>query len=243
MTITGGLPTPCTGDSSDATYEYISNVSAGTINNTTGASNYTDYTTLSTTVNTNNNFNVTVSIGNAYTSDVIRIWCDWNQNGVFTDAGEAVYTSSAGVGPFTASIAVPSNATIGVTRMRIRLSDSQSGDVAAPCGTSTYGEVEDYKLAVQQGIGVSELNPSAAGINSEEMIIYPNPSSDGTVRIQGAHAGQFYLINAAGQLVQTIYLTSDNQYSYDLTNLADGMYVLSGQNRYGIVKKKIIIRR
>ena len=243
MSITGGLPTPCTGDSGDATYEYISNVTAGTINNTTGASTYTDYTTLSTTVNTNNSFNVTVSIGNAYTSDIIRIWCDWNQNGVFTDAGEAVYTSSTGVGPFTASIAVPSNATIGVTRMRIRLSDSQSGDVADPCGTSSYGEVEDYKLSVQQGIGVSELSPSSAGINSENIVIYPNPSNDGTVHIQGAHAGQFYLINAAGQLVQTIYLNSDNQYTYDLTNLADGMYVLSGQNKYGVVKKKIIIRR
>jgi hypothetical protein len=127
--------------------------------------------------------------------------------------------------------------------MRIRLSDSQNGDVVDPCGTSSYGEVEDYKLSVQQGIGVSELNPSSAGINSENIVIYPNPSNDGNVHIQGAHAGQFYLINAAGQLVQTIYLNSDNQYTYDLTNLADGMYVLSGQNAYGVVKKKIIIRR
>jgi hypothetical protein len=124
--------------------------------------------------------------------------------------------------------------------MRIRLSDSANGDVADPCGTSSYGEVEDYLLNVQQGTGVAEMPANAMGSNAEQISIYPNPSK-GTVYIQGVHPGQYYLINAAGQLIQVVRLDADHKFQATLQGLPAGMYVLAGQNHFGVVKQKIVI--
>jgi hypothetical protein len=241
MTITGGTTTPCDGNSASTQYEYISNVTMGTVNNTSTATTYTDYTSMIASVNLNQAFSLTVTIGSGYSTDIVRVWVDWNQNGVFTDAGEAVYTSATGTGPFTTSITTPATAALGNARMRIRLSDSANGDVADPCGTSSYGEVEDYLLNVKSTVGISELPPSVMAVGAEEMVVYPNPSN-GTVNIKAQHAGQYYLMNAAGQLVEIINLTSENKYSYQINQLAAGMYVISGQNKYGIVKQKIIVQ-
>jgi hypothetical protein len=241
MTITGGVVNPCDGNSASTQYEYISNVTMGPINNNSNATTYSDFTTLVYSVNRTQAFALTVTIGNGYSSDIVRVWCDWNQNGLFTDPGETVYASPLGVGPFTTGITPPATALIGNTRMRIRLSDSANGDIADPCGTSSYGEVEDYMLNVKDAVGVSELFPAAPGVLAEEMKIFPNPSN-GSFQIQAQHAGQYYLINAAGQLVQVITLNADNKFSHQVEHLAAGMYVLSGQNKYGVVKQKIVVQ-
>lgn len=241
MTITGGVVNPCDGNSASTQYEYISNVTMGPINNNSNATTYSDFTTLVYSVNRTQAFALTVTIGNGYSSDIVRVWCDWNQNGLFTDPGETVYASPLGVGPFTTGITPPATALIGNTRMRIRLSDSANGDIADPCGTSSYGEVEDYMLNVKDAVGVSELFPAAPGVLAEEMKIFPNPSN-GSFQIQAQHAGQYYLINAAGQLVQVITLNADNKFSHQVEHLAAGMYVLSGQNKYGVAKQKIVVQ-
>lgn len=131
--------------------EYISGVQLGTINNTgTGASGYEDYTNFSTDLTIGESYSITVTNGNVYSVDDLGVWIDWNQNGVFTDAGENVVCEVSNSGQGTYSFSVPANATDGVTRMRIRIKWS-GDDCGSYCGTTTYGEVEDYSVNVVGG--------------------------------------------------------------------------------------------
>ncbi|MFN7014538.1 MAG: GEVED domain-containing protein, partial [Bacteroidia bacterium] len=70
----------------------------------------------------------------------------WNHDGDFADANEAItMAGSPGTGPYTAQIVAPVDAVVGPTTMRVRI---QFGGVLNPCGTTTFGEVEDYTIIV-----------------------------------------------------------------------------------------------
>jgi hypothetical protein len=149
---TTGTSPYCAAGSNSTSYEYISNVLLGTINQTSGnvAGGYQDFTSLSTTLQIGTSYSATITVGNPYTSDQILIWIDWNHDGDFTDADENVYAS---IGSFstphiTSGFTPPLGALLGNTRMRIRLHDTGAGPNATPCGNSSYGEVEDYSINV-----------------------------------------------------------------------------------------------
>jgi hypothetical protein len=243
----------CAASTSNTSYERITNVTMGSINNTTANSSYSNFSALSTNVTIGSATSITVTIGNAYSTDRVLIWCDWNNNGIFTDAGENVYASAQGVGPFTTSITPPTGAQQTLIRMRIRLTDAAAGANLTPCGVSTYGEVEDYSLNVLQGAlmpTLEEGNELSGGADfksqestlriSEMLNIYPNPNN-GTFTVTSSHAGTYYLMNEMGQLVQMFTLTLDNNYSANVTGLGKGFYVISGQNEFGISKQKVVV--
>ena len=77
----------------------------------------------------------------------VAIFVDWNQNGVFTDAGEKVYNSPGFV--FTSpsgSFLVPGGASLGSTTMRIVTDFFSSTPLS--CNTGITGETEDYTFTV-----------------------------------------------------------------------------------------------
>jgi hypothetical protein len=86
--------------------EYISNVTVGTINNTTMCTSggYHDYTSISTTMTVGQSYPISVSNGNAYTGDQCGIWVDWYQNENFTDEGPNHCCGYPGGGPYTDTI-------------------------------------------------------------------------------------------------------------------------------------------
>jgi hypothetical protein len=125
--------------------EYIENVTFGEINNTTACDGYGDYTAQSANVEAGGSYPISITIGNAYSSDAGGVWIDWNQDFIF-DASEAVALDvSTGYGPYTGTVTVPGDALPGSTRMRVRLTYSST---PAPCGTTSYGEAEDYSVEV-----------------------------------------------------------------------------------------------
>ena len=140
--------------------EYISRVIFNTIDNTSGCSNYGDYTGISTTVNAGDTHSLTIENGNVYTADDLGVWFDWNQDDDFDDAGENVVCDIDNSGQGTFSITIPSNATAGTTTMRIRMKWSGS-DCGSPCGTTTYGEVEDYSINI---VGWLLVNPTGGTV-------------------------------------------------------------------------------
>ena len=135
----------CAAGATNTSYEYIANVSIGSIYNSTGSDGYTDYTNLSTDIPMNSTDNIAITNGvTSYSSDQCGIWVDWNRDGDFDDANETVsVTGTPGVGPYTATIDPPSGVTLGECTMRVRI--TYTGTVE-PCGTTSYGEVEDYTI-------------------------------------------------------------------------------------------------
>jgi len=134
--------------------EFISNVAIGSINQESGrgTAGYQDYTSQITTMRIGTNVSATISVISPYTStsDQVLIWVDWNKDGDFTDAGENVYASNGSFASphTTANFAPPVGATIGTTRIRIRLNDTENGSNITPCGDADWGEVEDYTINV-----------------------------------------------------------------------------------------------
>ncbi|HBF88098.1 MAG TPA: hypothetical protein DDX39_05600 [Bacteroidales bacterium] len=182
--ITVMLPDYCDASSASTSYEYISNVTISDINNTTAATSYTDYTaTQEADVYVNQASVISVTLTGAYSSDQILIWVDWNKDGDFADLGETVYTSAvtgaSGNYTYNTSITPPVGASLGTTRMRVRLHDTSYGPMAEPCGDSDYGEVEDYSLNVIL-VPTSAFSADVTAVCTNGQVQYTNSSSDAT---------------------------------------------------------------
>jgi len=128
--------------------EYISKVVCGDINNSSswqgGVANYTDITT---TLEPGVPVPITVTNGNAWSSDKVTVWIDWNlDKELGNNSNETfVLTSSGGGATFSGNIVAPAGQQSGQYRMRIRMSYSSD---PVPCGGMSYGEVEDYTVLI-----------------------------------------------------------------------------------------------
>ena len=223
----------CNASSNSDAYEYIENVNFGTIDNNSSRSGYSDFTAQSTALTIGHATNLTVTINSTYNTDQVLAWIDWNADGDFEDTNEEVFVSSTGIGPFSTSVTPPTGANIGTTRMRIRLHDTGSGPNDQPCGSSSYGEVEDYSVEVSP---MSNIN----SFNLESFSIYPNPN-DGIFSIKTtSDASNIKITDISGKVV---YEDSINQ-SFgliDLSNNKAGIYFIEVSTENGRCTKKIII--
>ncbi|MDI1255662.1 MAG: GEVED domain-containing protein [Flavobacterium sp.] len=130
--------------------DQITNVTIGTLSNSSGASASPYYTffnsaTIPDLVPSSSN-NLSISFG----PDEVQysaVWIDYNRNGVFDSNEGTLSTSSvAASGTTIISIIVPLDALAGNTRMRIRGGDDFALTTSQACGASnsTWGETEDY---------------------------------------------------------------------------------------------------
>ncbi|MBK9420163.1 MAG: T9SS type A sorting domain-containing protein [Flavobacteriales bacterium] len=161
--------TYCAASAVSANFEVINNVQFGGIDNPTATTNgYENYTDIVGEVATGNSYPITVENTDGYDTDLVMVWIDLDHSGSF-ETSEMVYTSEAGVGPYTGQIAIPADALLGQTRMRLRLQDSTFNNNLTPCGTHQYGQVQDYTLNITTGVGMQE-------IGAEQFGLYPNPN-------------------------------------------------------------------
>ena len=114
----------------------------------------------------------------------MAIYIDYNRNGVFTDAGEQVYTSSASslgahteIGTFT----IPASALPGLTRMRVICSSQGTSLITSPTQTVNIGEYEEYSISIG---GIKTNYGLPAGVTatwaSDAITISGIPSALGT---------------------------------------------------------------
>mgnify|MGYP003615684849 FL=1 len=220
----------CTVEASSTSYEKISNVTFANINNnSTSTAGYEDFTTVIGNINAGQTYNFSASFsGTSYAEDQVLVWIDLNQDGDFDDAGERVLVTTAKKSPWTGSIAIPATAKIGQTRMRVRLHDSTLTPNTTPCGTSGYGQVEDYTLNVGQ-LAVSDVKKNSVNV-------YPNPAKD-IINISNVSSkAQFEIYSVGGQLVNQG--TTDGK--VNVSKLTKGVYTLSVESNGEKTQTKFI---
>ncbi len=124
--------------------EYISRVQIGTIDQSSDCAGYEDYTALSAMVSIGKSYEITITNGTPlYSNDVCALWVDWNEDETFSTDEKITVNGTPGIGPYTATIIPPMDIQSGPFRLRTRISYIYEPE---PCGTTTYGEVEDYTL-------------------------------------------------------------------------------------------------
>ena len=194
-----GTPPPipggsyCTSQGSNQSYEYLAQVSLGSINRTSGTDGgYYNGTALSTSVAAGSSQTVSYRagfVGAAY-GEYVRVYIDWNQNGSFADAGETV--ASGMVGTTTAqavAFTVPATAKTGPTRMRVVLSDNAA---TTSCGSYTFGETEDYTVNVTTGTTPPPTVAYCVSKGSSQAYEYLARVSLGSInRTSGADGGYY----------------------------------------------------
>tara|TARA_R110000823_G_scaffold159218_5_gene290363 strand:+ start:9703 stop:12747 length:3045 start_codon:yes stop_codon:yes gene_type:complete len=147
----GGGSSYCASQGNNVNDEYISRVQLNTINNASGAQLYSDYTSISTTLNEGATYTITVTptwTGTIY-NEGYAVWIDYNGDEDFGDAGELVWSKAASTNtPNSGTFTVPSGTVGGETRMRVSM---KYNGIPTSCETFSYGEVEDYTINLGAG--------------------------------------------------------------------------------------------
>jgi hypothetical protein len=128
----------------------ITNVTMGSINNTTGIepNNYGDYTGFTTNVPQNSTLPVSITYATGFTYDT-NIWVDWNSDGDFADPGELEFQGVSGsaipttiVGNITVAIGEPFGP------RRVRIGGIDFGPFTDPCRNGNFQAFEDYSIYI-----------------------------------------------------------------------------------------------
>ncbi|MGK4569308.1 GEVED domain-containing protein [Flavobacterium sp. 3HN19-14] len=170
----------------------ITNVSFGTINNTTTAEtgNYGDYSAQVTDVVSTVSVpvNITLSTGFAYN---VKVWVDWNDDKDFNDTGEEVYSgTSLSADPTTLAASFLVTGGLGQHKLRIGGVDG----TPTPCYTGSFGTFEDYTINVlppppcvaPTALGASNVTTTTADISWTASVSNPTDGYDYEVRSSGA---------------------------------------------------------
>lgn len=222
----------CSAGTLSTSYEHISNVTLANINNTSGPSTYTNYTTntaLQVNLTKGVSYPVSMTIGNPDTPDydAAAIFIDFNKNGTFEDSENILnFPVAIPTGPITGNFTVPNNAVEGQP-LRMRVVAFYVGDVNAGltlpaeylCGVNfQYGEVEDYNVVISDALGTNEVT------KKDNFGIYPNPVNDILNVTKVSNKANFEIHNAVGQLVKSGVITNNQ---IRVADLVKGTYIIS----------------
>ncbi len=212
-------------------------------------SEYSDYTSVITTVNRASNYDLIVNVSTERDfKTATKVWVDWNQNGVFTDPGEAynlgdasnVTNSATSNSPL--SISIPVDAKLGHATMRVatKYTGNTGDNSPSPIGNGSDGEVEDYTLNIIPTKSIEESG-------FENSILFPNPNNGTfTIKLNGSliRAIEAEIFDPRNRLVykRTFKATGDFEKEIKLTDVQSGMYILTLSDGLKKTAKKIIVK-
>jgi alpha-tubulin suppressor-like RCC1 family protein len=118
-------------------------------------------------------------------------------------------------------------------------------------GWNNYGQLGDGTTSDKNSYGCNSNGGNTLRIgnisNTDEtlnyqnpFIIYPNPNN-GIFTIKSSSEGQFSILNKYGQTVQSLILNSSNDFSVNVENLSNGLYLIVGSNSDQKNNQKIIV--
>lgn len=236
----------CSSAATDASDEWISSVTIGSITNNSGTnSGYGDFTGQDLfSFQQGVSYPLTITPGFSGTSynELSRIWIDLNQDGIFSSSellfNQGTASSTAAVGTLT----VPATALVGTTRMRIQMAYQGTGQNTPPqvCGSFTYGEVEDYcvKISPESGVGLSEI------VANSSWTIYPIPAENQlTLFLESTNLENLSLdiTDVTGKLVKNQVVQSGENI-ISITDLSSGIYqfILTTTQGQRMIKKVVV---
>lgn len=221
VTTLANTVTYCASQGNITTDERISKVVFGTISNTsTGTAGYENFTALSTNVvrGTANTITITPLWTSTVYSEGYAVWIDYNQNGVFTDAGELVYSRAASTAtPISGTFTIPATASLGATRMRVSM---KYNAIPASCGSFTYGQVEDYTVNITSAAREIEENTNASTLSFN---VYPNPVNGDVLNISEVENATYKVFNMLGQEISKGKIENE---AIPVSNINAGTYLL-----------------
>ncbi|WP_267406242.1 MULTISPECIES: T9SS type A sorting domain-containing protein [unclassified Chryseobacterium] len=228
----------------------ITNVTFESINKTSPFQSgstpvYEDFTSLSTNVQTGSSYPISVKgPSSSFPSDV-TVFIDFNKNGSFDDAGESFYigrlasANPANAFTVTAQIAVPADAAIGTTRMRVLKNSNvaayseanAANSINSACQSLRSGQAEDYSLNITQG-ALSTIETQKNSV----LRIFPNPTTD-MVNIETKEKLEKYEIyNSSGRKV-----ADGKENIINVSSISAGTYVIKIQTKnQKIITEKVI---
>src|SRR5579862_3745244 len=165
----------CASGASSSAGTRIDSVNFSTIQNLNppGCTTYTNYTNVTGQIQSNQQIPISITLSSCdatTASRVVKVWIDYNNNGVF-DANELAATSpvlAGGTVTYNDIIQTPVGLTVGnYTTMRIVAEETSNPATVTPCGAYGNGETEDFRIQVispANDVGVSGLQ-SPGGSN------------------------------------------------------------------------------
>ena len=187
-------------------------------------------------------------------TEKISLFIDWNQNGLFTDAGEmyevgdvtSTFDENWNETPATISkdITTPVGALLGTTRMRIVMKYGNNTDtyVTNPCDTTEagdflMGQTEDYMVNVKEYLATD--NPTLKAFS-----YYPNPVTDILNISSTNNISSVSVYSADGKLISNqSYSAKSTTIKSDLSKLKTGIYLVKANLTDGSQKDLKIIKK
>lgn len=143
----------------------------------------------------------------------INVFIDWNQDGVFDETTERVFSTFAQGDDeegeeellpalYSGSIVVPDDAVVGLTGMRVII--KEDGDESdSPCGVYDWGETEDYVVNVVRPATLEAVERLAFGnVGSERRLTLELTNSSSVEELNVTR----WVINGAGQDSYRVYI-------------------------------------
>ena len=254
FSFTTANPEYCSSTYTEDGSEYILNVNFNTIDNASGDENvngYEDYTDLSTDIEANSTYTLTVTINTAGNYlDHCFAFIDWNQDFVFDTATERVdlgNIANVTAGTLSADVLVPATAPSGPTRMRVLIEyeDATDGVGQGACDEdhlTGWGETEDYSVNVINNTTVVQENTFTM------FKLYPNPS-EGVFHLQleSDNSEDLFarLYDTRGRLLRDTFVNASEasvNVNLDYSDINAGIYLLKVTKGNQIGVQQIIIK-
>ncbi|MFT5864200.1 MAG: hypothetical protein ACI828_002874, partial [Flavobacteriales bacterium] len=235
------------GDDADGYTTGTRRVIFNTIDNATPIEDngYSDFTSISTTVNTGDVYNLTVRVNTDGNYTVYaRAWFDWNQDNDFEDSGEQLNLGSArnvtngttSASPF--AVTIPPTATVGTTRMRI---GSKYKTYPGPCDDDYDGEVEDYSIIINAATPTPEIEIMGNGHNigdGDTVAISSNHTNFGDTTIANTITRTFTINNTgtADLDISAIAFTGGDLARFTITSNASPGILIPGASTLLVIE-------
>ena len=216
----------------------------GTINNTSGNNNgYGDYSSVTATLNAGTSKTITLVPGftGASYKEYWTVYIDYDKNKVF-DASELV-TSGNGTGNVVRTFTIPASVKSGYTRMRVVMHYSSAH--TNTCDTFADGEVEDYRIKINNSSTGNVALAEASTALSSNIFVVPNPVRDNNIKIvlQLAQTAPVTLriTDLLGRQLTANKIsgaqTGKNEYNINYLHLNAGTYIIIAEQQNAIIAR------